>query len=67
MYVLLFQEKSLVEISMFQDHKKPSKSNAPTTPEQKKRARKSGNSKQFEKKLAKKLRREQEVSFVFII
>ncbi|EJW87485.1 hypothetical protein WUBG_01604 [Wuchereria bancrofti] len=53
-------EKSLIEISMFrEDNKKPTKAKTSTTPEQKKKNRKPGISGQFEKKLAKKLKREQ--------
>lgn len=54
----------MVEISMFrEDDKKPSKAKASTTLEQKKRSRKPGINGQFEKKLAKKLKREQKVLF----
>uniref|UniRef100_A0A0R3QR41 SPOC domain-containing protein n=1 Tax=Brugia timori TaxID=42155 RepID=A0A0R3QR41_9BILA len=53
-------EKSLIEISMFrEDNKKTTKAKTSTTPEQKKKNRKPGISGQFEKKLAKKLKREQ--------
>ncbi|VBB29844.1 unnamed protein product, partial [Acanthocheilonema viteae] len=54
-------EKSLVEISMFrEDDKKVVKGKTFTTFEQKKKSRKPGTNGQFEKKLAKKLKREQE-------
>uniref|UniRef100_A0A0R3RGC1 SPOC domain-containing protein n=1 Tax=Elaeophora elaphi TaxID=1147741 RepID=A0A0R3RGC1_9BILA len=53
-------EKSLVEISMFrEDDKKPAKAKTSTTLEQRKKNRKPGTSGQFEKKLAKKLKKEQ--------
>uniref|UniRef100_A0A915Q4P4 RRM domain-containing protein n=1 Tax=Setaria digitata TaxID=48799 RepID=A0A915Q4P4_9BILA len=53
-------EKSLIEISMFrEDEKKLGKAKTSATSDQKKKSRKPGVDRQFEKKLAKKLRREQ--------
>ncbi|VDP14850.1 unnamed protein product [Onchocerca flexuosa] len=53
-------EKSLVEISMFQEgDQKQVKTKTPTMPEQKKKGRKPTTNGQFEKKLAKKLKRKQ--------
>lgn len=59
-----FQEKSLVEISMFkEDDKKSAKMKTSTMLEQNKKSRKPGTNGDFEKKLAKKLKREQKVWF----
>ncbi|EJD74291.1 hypothetical protein LOAG_18374 [Loa loa] len=53
-------EKSLVVISMFREEdKRLSKVQAPITLEQKRKSQTPGTSRQFEKKLAKKLKREQ--------
>ncbi|VDM97030.1 unnamed protein product [Thelazia callipaeda] len=57
----IFQEKSLVEISMFQeDEKKMAKRKSSAVSERKKKIKRTGVDEVFEKKLAKKLRREQE-------
>lgn len=62
-YVKLFQEKSLVEISMFREDDQKQIKTTPTIPEQKKKGRKPATNGQFEKKLAKKLKRKAKVWF----